>query len=344
MLRDGNVSSGSLFNSDVKGMKHVRSSNGGSDKWTSKAFFDSGWENRRDSPGLKKRIRLERNGQAYDGRDPWKQNGWRPSQQLEIVLETVFGRERCENLRFALHPHLKRICLYERHREPELGRAECWRLIWICSSYPTGKAASDYGNDVELAHTGKFIGEFKHPEYEELLDIERLDKKKYGVAAVELFLHRIDMEEENAEEKRMAEHTAGFLDYYFNLARDEANQLFGSGQRMSSYATVFLKSDPKRWKREEKDGYTVVTKRASGEEGRHEYRDEVREFLELCPLNEIDLRRRETRERSKEETKLRKRIAYEAILDLEKVRVEGDTYRKLTRREAAAFFRQNTRR
>ena len=341
MLRsdDGNVVSGSLWNSDVKGMHHVRSSEGGTDEWTTRPLLaeDGGvLEKGRLQAGLRKKTRRERNGQAYDHRDPEKLCALKVPAEFHGMLRTVFGPERCKTLKFAIHPHLKRICLYERHRDPKDGRLEAWRLIWVCSSKPTGAPAQDYLGNRELEHTGKFVGEFKWPEIDELIDIERFDRKKYGVAEVELRWHRIDHEEEQAELKRMDDFTAGFLDYYFNMARDEANQNQGSGQRMSSYATIALKSNFKKWKREEKNGYTVITK-LQGDE----YKDVLREDLGLPAVGEFDLRRQATRERMAAELKLKKRVAYEAILEVEQVRVAGDTYRKLTRREAAAFFRQN---
>jgi hypothetical protein len=72
-------------------------------------------------------------------------------------------------------------------------------------------------------------------------------------------------EADAAIDAREVERTADFLDYYWNLAYDEANQAQGSGQHMRSVPTVAVKANIERYRRTIKNGYTVVEKKTREE-------------------------------------------------------------------------------
>lgn len=337
MLREGNCISGTLWGHEVEGLAYRPAARG---PWDENPLLSSPDIGQREQPGLRRYLRRQKNGQAYDGRDPEKLCAFKVPEQFQTMLRNVFGAERCKKLKLAMHPHMKRICLFEKHTDPSHGRLEEWRLIWVCQTQPQeGVCPSDYRGDREREHLTGLIGEFKWPEVEELEFIEKTDKKKYGADNVELFWAYMEKSEEDERERVMQDRTEGFLDYYFNLARDEANQAYGSGQRMSSYATIKLRGNRRKWRHVQKEGYTLI-ERISPEEAKAIEMDIAAFDAELKQRKEDreNWRRYRTPEERKAIERERKRIAYEVAREKELVK-EGRSYRPMTSRELARFFR-----
>lgn len=232
---------------------------------------------RREAPGVRRSVRRTYHDWMFLDRDPEE---FRKDESLPIGVESalkdVFG-ERAKNLKVAMHPHLRRWCLYERHRDPALGKDDMWQTIWICCEAPEdGKIPSDYVGDRFLESFGKFVGEFRLPHKQDFIEIEEGDKKKYGVDAVwRMFDKRYNKERDEAE-KELRDSTEDFCDYYFNQAVNDANQAAGSGQRMQSYATVKLFSDPEKWYNAERNGYTVRVRAGTRMEKRLQVEDEIK--------------------------------------------------------------------
>lgn len=243
----------------------------------------------RTQPGYRRKIRRERNGQAYQGRADLLTSDGVPEDVMNLFRDvfayqlddkTEDGREK---LRLVMLPHINRIGIVELHLDPTHG--ENWRTIWYAQHMPVeGKLPSDYEGNLELAHHTGRMGEFKLPDREEFEHVERCDRKRYGVDAVEEFIHSFEARDAYLSEFKMRDFERAFCDYYFNQEVDDMNQLFGSGQRMRSVATIMLKSDPARWKRVQHEGWVEVTKRKAGE-----YQAEKREALgvELAKWNEL---------------------------------------------------------
>jgi hypothetical protein len=191
-----------------------------------------------------------------------------PPPGVETWIKDIFG-DRAKDLLFFMHPHLKRWCLGERHRDPRKGE-NIYQVIWICAEEAketedelSFMVPSDYVGDRFLECFGQFVGEFKLPTRLDFEEIEAGDRKKYGVDAVcEMFQLREDAPLLERE-KTFADWEADFWDYYGNAYVDHVNQKYGSGQRMSSYATVGYKCNPNKWHYVQKEGYQIRTRKGT---------------------------------------------------------------------------------
>lgn len=211
---------------------------------------------KREAPGASRRERRTYHDWMFCDAHPRKYGAMStPPIGVETWLKDVFG-DRAKDLLVFMHPHLKRWCLGERHRDPAMGE-EMYQVIWICAEAPetetTGERAgewaipSDYKGDRFLECFGQFVGEFKLPTRQDFEEIEQGDRKRYGVDAVSEMFEAREEAPQKEKERLLKDYTEDFLDYYFNLACDEANQRAGSGWHMRSVATVNLFSNPERW-------------------------------------------------------------------------------------------------
>ena len=227
---------------------------------------------KREHPGASRRERKTYHDWLFCDAHPKKYGAMStPPPGVETWLKDVFG-DRAKELLVFMHPHLKRWCLGERHRDPRMGE-NMYQVIWICSEAPEEETdgdrkgewaiPTDYKGDRFLECFGQFVGEFKIPTKQDFIEIEAGDKKKYGVDQVnEMFQAREDAPQIE-KDKQESDRIEDFLDYYFNLAVDEANQRAGSGWHMRSVPTVGYKVDPKKWYYSTRDGYQTRTRKGT---------------------------------------------------------------------------------
>ncbi len=238
---------------------------------------------RRESPGVRKKLRMIRNGEAYGYIDPDELSSLgEPPPQIQAALEDVLGDwakddNGAERIKVRVHPHFHRWCLYEREYRPELGGQELWRCFYIFMGDPVkGKLPSDMDGDLYKYHFTGRIGEYVEPDRSHFEMIERFNRHKYGVDAVNEHAGALQDKELAEAEREETERTEAFLDDNWFLVADEANQKAGSGQYMrdSHCRNYGYKSNVERWRRVQKEGYVVIEKKS-----KEEYDKEVREDL-----------------------------------------------------------------
>lgn len=232
----------------------------------------------RDQPGVRKSLRMMRNGEAYGYVDPDQlANLAEPPPHVTAAMEDVLGdwaKDLDGNARIKcrVHPHMHRWALYEREYMPGIGE-ELWRCFYVFQTEPkSGYLPVDMDGDLYKAHYRGRIGDYVEPDRSHFELIEQFNLHKYGVDVVDERLGALEEKEYNEADANEEERTAAFLDDNWFLAWDEANQNAGSGQYMrSTHCMNFkYKSNLSRYRRVEKNGYTVIEKKT-----REEYNDEV---------------------------------------------------------------------
>ena len=225
----------------------------------------------REQPGLKQSVRMAAHKEAYCYVDPdLLADLDSPPEHVQAAFEEVFGDriedpDGRERLKLRVHPHFRRWCLYERALIPELGDS-LWKVVWIAQDEPVkGHLPEDLKGDIYKAHFTGMLGDYKEPDKADFELVEQFDKKKYGVNAVNELAGKLQETEEAALEEYEAARTEDFLDYYWNMAYDEANQEQGSGQHMRSVASVKLKANIERYRHTRKNGYTLIERKSKAE-------------------------------------------------------------------------------
>lgn len=239
----------------------------------------------REQPGVKKSLRMWRNGEAYGYVDPDELASLdEPPDHCVAAMEDVLGpwasdEEGRPRLKMRVHPHMRRWALYEREYRPEVGE-ELWRCFYIFQTDPVkGVLPSDMRGDLYKAHFAGRVGEYIEPDRSHFEMLEKFNIAKYGVNAVNEHAGQLEDKAEKEKEEAMREKEAAFIDENWHLCADEANQKAGSGTHMrSSWTDTFkYQTNLSRWHREEKNGYTIVTKK-SREEYERELKEEVSRF------------------------------------------------------------------
>ena len=185
---------------------------------------------------------------------------------MQAALEDVMGPDRMKDLKLRVHPLFKRWTLFERVRDPK-GAERAWRPISIFQEPARpGHLPQDLRGDKYAAHVEGVIGDYRLPHKRDFEIIEKADVKKYGNVAVENELAVPEQAAERAVDSHFDSFTDDFLDYNFWLAMREANEKAGMYGKQWSTRTVEPRTNPKRWKMEQKVGYAVRT-RVWGEEG-----------------------------------------------------------------------------
>lgn len=210
-------------------------------------------------------IRKSRYPELYIGftDDMVQMSGFQPTKEIQARFEEVFDRDQRENLRIILHPFFKRWSIVERtwHK----GQAT-WQLVTMFHDTPKDDHLPPdlydfWGRAAE--HLRGRIGEFRNVTYQDLEFIEKCDFRKYGWENVDAFLAKFDEEEKREEQRIMEDRLDDFLDYNFWLAMRDAQAHYSQPW---STRSVDLKSDPSRYRIEDKGGYKVRT-RIYGDEG-----------------------------------------------------------------------------
>lgn len=210
-----------------------------------------------------------------------------PPPEVEAGLMDVFGRDRVygpdgkRRLMVRMHPQLNRWCFWERRLDPSKGE-NYWKVIFVHQEEPEEDTLPHDILELHekkrmfIAHLYGNIGKYRLPNKEDFIRIERTDKKKYGYVDVEEHFHQQD-EAAKAQAIYEADQLAEeIVDYVWEAERDRANQEAGSGQRMTSYATVEVKKDPEKYKIEQRNGF-FIRSRKSLEERLGEIADAVME-------------------------------------------------------------------
>lgn len=223
---------------------------------------------RREAPGVRKQLRMLRNGEAYGYIDPDElANLAEPAPHVQTALEEVFGdfaldQEGSPRIKCRVHPHFRRWCLYEREYRPEIG-VELWRCFYIFQDDPRkGYLPTDLDGDTYLAHFRGRIGDYVEPDKSHFELLEKFNIAKYGYEAVNEHAGQMEERKEKFLEAKEQERTEAFLDEHWFLAWDEANQNAGSGQYMrdSHCRSWEYKSNIRRYKRVYKNGYSIIEK------------------------------------------------------------------------------------
>lgn len=230
-------------------------------------------DGKRTQPGVVRPLRKAKNGEAYGYLDPDSLASLaEPPAHVQAAMDDVFGDWAKDEwgetrLKLRVHPHMHRWCLYEREYRPEVGQT-LWRCFYIFQTDPIkGRLPSDFDGDPYLAHfTGK-IGEYLEPDKSHFEILEKFNIHKYGYEAVNETAGELEEKEEAEAEQRMHEMEQAFVDENWFLAWDEANQRAGSGQYMRSTHCMNwqYKSNLTRYRRVEKNGYTVIEKKDADE-------------------------------------------------------------------------------
>ena len=178
-------------------------------------------------------------------------------------FENVFSQEQRENLELVLHPFFKRLTLFERtwHKGQPL-----WHPVCMFHTDPEeDRVPTDLYNrwGEMIKHMQGRIGEFRHATYQDFEFVEKCDFRKYGWEQVDEFLQQFIENEEREKEARFTDQLDDFLDHAWWSAMQDCQEHYS---KPWSVRDVELKSDPGRWKIEQKNGYTVRT-RIWGEEG-----------------------------------------------------------------------------
>lgn len=211
-------------------------------------------------PGVAQRVWRTHHDWMFLDRDPKSfRDHETPDPVIQIWLEDVFGDDaRSGRLKVAMHPHLGRWALFERHFDPAKG-SDLYQCIFICSEAPELNADGlpvipvDYVGDKFLECFSVYVGEYRHFNKKDFEEIEQFNRLKYGVDGS---LQNVDApkEAEEKEAKRVeADRLRDFMDYYWNQAQTDANKDAGC---MGS--PVFIQ-DPDRDKVKE-DNYVIVDK------------------------------------------------------------------------------------
>lgn len=239
--------------------------------WRAGNYSNNVWDNSspvmtadipgRSSPGKRKSLRMNANKVAFCFVDPdYFRSFEQPPIGVESAMLEVFGRDACKDLKVRKHPFLGYWCLYERHKDPSMGE-NLWQVVEVyCEDVKPGVIPEILRGDPYKEPFAKFYGEFRVPCKRDFEEISNTDKKRHTIAEIEAYFDKNELQEQRDRECEEEARTHDFLHYYFNMARDEANQEAGSGQRMSSYATVPVKENPERWAIEQKNGYKVRTR------------------------------------------------------------------------------------
>jgi hypothetical protein len=193
-----------------------------------------------------------------------------PDPAIQVWLEETFGEDyRQGRLKVALHPHLKRWALYERHFDPYKG-ADLYQCIYLCCEAPERNEdksyviPSDYRGNPWLEAFSVHVGEYRTFTRKDFEDIERFNKVKYGLDTATARMTE-GVELEKAEKLRVrADQQADFLDYYWNQAQADANQEAGCMTNPVFVQTeVTIKENPDKYLIVDKGSYRVKTKRGT---------------------------------------------------------------------------------
>lgn len=234
---------------------------------------DDGSVGRREAPGVRRSLRLWRHGEAYGRVDPDELSQLaEPPEHSQVALKDVLGEWAVdangdERLKIRVHPHMHRWALYEREYNPLLGQ-NLWRCFYIFQTDPVkGYLPPDLDGDLYKAHLRGTVGDYVEPTREHFEMIEKCNIKKYGYETVNEYVGERERLADAAIDAKDDERIAAFLDEHWALARDEANQNAGSGQYMNSAHCMNwrYKCAASRWKRVQKNGYSIVEKKSREE-------------------------------------------------------------------------------
>ena len=226
---------------------------------------------KRDKPGHSLRKVRTVYDWMYLDRDPDSfRKDETPDPAVQVWLEETFGEDyRQGRLKVALHPHLKRWALYERHFDPYKGE-NLYQCIYLCCETPKRKEdgspviPSDYAGNPWLEAFSEHLGEYRTFTRKDFEEIEAFNKVKYGVNEATARM-TAGVEKEKAEKARVyQDQQADFLDYYWNQAQADANQEAGCMTNpvfvQSEYKT---KENPDKYLIVDKGAYRVKTKRGT---------------------------------------------------------------------------------
>lgn len=236
--------------------------------WRQELAWDNGdplmYENggRRVAPGHSYKKRRTVYDWMFLDRDPDSfRKDETPDPAVRVWLEETFGEDyRQGRLKVALHPHLKRWALYERHFDPYLGE-NLYQCIFICSEEAQQDAEglpiipSDYKGNPFLECFSSYVGEYRTFTRKDFEEIEVGDRVKYGVDGAIANLEKPALEAARESARIYRDKQDDFLDYYWNQAQADANQEAGC---MTN--PVFVQSEYKT--KESPDKYLIVDKGA----------------------------------------------------------------------------------
>lgn len=238
------------------------------DKGDPVMYADGG---KRIRPGHSKRHRQTVHSWMFLDRDPDSfRKDETPDPAIQVWLEETFGEDyRQGRLKVALHPHLKRWALYERHFDPERGE-NLYQCIYLCSEAPEQDAAgmpivpSDYRGNPFLECFSTYVGEYRTFTRKDFEEIEVGNRVKYGVEGSIKNMLAPQEAEKKEEERIYKDRQDDFLDYYWNQAQADANQEAGCMTNpVFVQSEVTIKENPDKYLIVNKGSYRVKTKRGT---------------------------------------------------------------------------------
>jgi hypothetical protein len=192
-----------------------------------------------------------------------------PGPEIQIWLEETFGEDyRQGRLKVAMHPHLKRWALFERHFAPEKGE-NLYQCIYICSEAALENedglpiVPSDYRGNPFLECFSTYVGEYRTFNRKDFEEIEKFNRVKYGVDGAMKNADAHDVEASKERERVYKDKQDDFLDYYWWQAQTDANRDAGCMDKPYFVPDVKVKENPEKYVIVEKEGYRVKAKRGT---------------------------------------------------------------------------------
>lgn len=226
---------------------------------------------KRVRPGHSRRYRKTIYDWCFLDRDPDDfRKDETPDPAINIWMEETFGEDYREGrFKVALHPHLMRWALYERHFDPMKGE-NLYQCIFLCSEAPEEDehgmpiVPSDYRGNPFLECFATFVGEYRTFTRQDFEEIEKFNKVKYGIDGALANIDAPAIAEEKEKQRLYHDQQTDFLDYYWNQAQADANQEAGCMTNPVFVQTEYkTKENPDRYLIVNKDGYRVKAKRGS---------------------------------------------------------------------------------
>lgn len=225
---------------------------------------------KRVRPGHSMRHRRSVFDWMFLDRDP---NSFRrdeePGPEIKVWLEETFGEDyRQGRLKVAMHPHLKRWALFERHFAPEKGE-NLYQCIYLCSHEALQDEAglpvvpSDYRGNPFLECFATYVGEYRTFNRKDFEEIEAFNRVKYGIDGAMKNADAHDVAASKERERVYKDRQDDFLDYYWWQAQADANRDAGCMDKPYFVPDVKVKENPDKYLIVDKGAYKVKAKRGT---------------------------------------------------------------------------------
>lgn len=176
--------------------------------------------------------------------------------EIQAAFDDVFGDyAKSGRIKLAMHPHFKRVLLWEKVLNPEFGEAN-WRVVQVFHEFGSvrpGYLPPDlYSPDGSHEAVRGQIGDFCQPnrQWFEWI-VANCDRWRLSPEEMVRSFYRDAIKRQKEANALHNDYALDLHEYYFEWYRDIVNQEEGTGWKLSSYAQVAVQSNPRRWEVEE---------------------------------------------------------------------------------------------